>query len=1499
MSYRIFGPDFTIPATNIPSVDGYTVGTTGSNATYICTGTNDDTTINTAITDLYAAGGGTVHLLQGTYSITNAIVLLSNVQLKGAGVGATKIVIASGFNDGGNVGAITAIGSDTTGTAITLSANLVDGYNTVSINSSSEANLVSVDDYLYLRSNALWETTEQSGRTIGEFVKILSKTSTQYVIYGMARNTYNTADTARFYRQTLVSNVGVSDLEIYQQAAEGSRSAPQPIINLTQTINATIKNCYLHNSDQAGVLVKLSINTSITDCVISELTDDTSNNQYGYAVQTLGSEDVVIQGNRFHRVRHALTTGGGSYGVARNISFTNNTASHCTNSAVDTHNQSENVLIANNSIDNCNAYGIFTRGRNTRIHSNAIDWCGNGIQIGLAPYQVSGGSGSGSVIMNNSVRNIYGNNYTTLYSVTSSGTGISLTLCDNIRVVGNVVENCESYGINIQNKVLNCLIMDNSIFNCNTANTSNISAIVISSNVNASTATLTFSNPTITLTYTGTSFANYHVGSTIVISGAATSSNNGSFTILTVGANNTLTYSNSSGATDANNGSITLAIENNTDNQFINNIAGNNPASLWDTVSSGGHMKYFVRDTGTAGAGGNVRNIFKGNTSYGMETGLFSQQNTSSFFSSNSQSEVFPIKNITNAADDGYFFTTPEVGTLAINTSSNATYIRRNSSNSWGELITSGTNIIGNTLTWSNSSTPTINQSSISTANGATLQLSAQAATGDTFNGGNIGLAAGNSSGTTGTGGSVNIQAGSGNTAGGNINLRQSSTTAIAITPNPTGATQIAVVAGATSFKIIQSTNVTNGATGSTFTIQAQNASGTTSTGGDLALTSGTGTTAAGAITIKTGGTTRLTANATGVITVANLSTGVVHADSSGNLTSSTIVNADVNASAAIDGSKITSATTGALGVVQLAGDLAGTATSPTVVSLTGSSGTINIATSGNILTWASGTTAPGVAQSTVASGTGATLTVQAQNTSSGTGGALTLTSGTGTTAAGSVNIQTGGVSRVMVNPTTTTFADTATALTITPASAGTTIIQFATGATAANINQADKTTNSGTGAALTIQAQNETGTTSTGGALNLTSGTGTTTDGSVTLKTGTTARLTIAPTLATISLPTLQFETSVSSPTLNQADNATASATAQAFTVKAANATGTGTTNGGLLSLFGGDGYNGGAVNLSAGAGSGTGVGVGGNVNIIVGSSIASPGNRVIAFCEGTTSTSAVKFQINASGSSTMSIQPAVTAFSIQHNSTSTASGASLTMTAQSSTLASSTGGALNLGSGTGTSTNGNINFRLSGSNAMVFTPSNTGANTMTWVAGATAITLNQSNVNTTSATGATFTIQAQNASGTTSTGGALTLTSGTGTTTAGNINLQTGATTQMTIAPNAITMGVATTSVNTINGSNRFTTRTVSGNITVDNTTTDTILLVNTAAARSITLPAPTNGRFIMLKDITGTAGTNNITLIRNGSEKIEGVAASKVLSTNFGGWIILSDGSDWYLI
>ena len=58
-----------------------------------------------------------------------------------------------------------------------------------------------------------------------------------------------------------------------------------------------------------------------------------------------------------------------------------------------------------------------------------------------------------------------------------------------------------------------------------------------------------------------------------------------------------------------------------------------------------------------------------------------------------------------------------------------------------------------------------------------------------------------------------------------------------------------------------------------------------------------------------------------------------------------------------------------------------------------------------------------------------------------------------------------------------------------------------------------------------------------------------------------------------------------------------------------------------------------------------------------------------------------------------------------------------------------------------------------------------------------------------------------------------------------------------------------------------------------------------VDTTAARTLTLPAsPTLGQEVVVLDATGTAATNNITILRNGG-KINGLTEDAILDVNQG--------------
>lgn len=72
-----------------------------------------------------------------------------------------------------------------------------------------------------------------------------------------------------------------------------------------------------------------------------------------------------------------------------------------------------------------------------------------------------------------------------------------------------------------------------------------------------------------------------------------------------------------------------------------------------------------------------------------------------------------------------------------------------------------------------------------------------------------------------------------------------------------------------------------------------------------------------------------------------------------------------------------------------------------------------------------------------------------------------------------------------------------------------------------------------------------------------------------------------------------------------------------------------------------------------------------------------------------------------------------------------------------------------------------------------------------------------------------------------------------------------------------------------------------------------------VDTTSARTIQLPVATQGLRFTIKDISGLAGTNNITVLQNAAETIDGLAASRILSTNWGSWTFIGDGTNWWMV
>lgn len=403
----------------------------------------------------------------------------------------------------------------------------------------------------------------------------------------------------------------------------------------------------------------------------------------------------------------------------------------------------------------------------------------------------------------------------------------------------------------------------------------------------------------------------------------------------------------------------------------------------------------------------------------------------------------------------------------------------------------------------------------------------------------------------------------------------------------------------------------------------------------------------------------------------------------------------------------------------------------------------------------------------------------------------------------------------------------------------------------------------SGTGATTTIRAQSATGATSTGGRLTLSSGSGTSADGYITLQSGGVTKLNV---YATASQTFLEFAETALAPRLTQVP--TASATGANLTIGAQS----GGTQGGRIILQPGGGVTGGTIRMTDG--------VTGNNSIEF--TPLSAGNATIAFVSTVT-------QPTYQQSATTTTNGATMVFSAQSTSFDTGTGGSMQFNAGSGTGSTTgIGGNVFMSAGTGTTTNGSVSFRVGTTTFLTFgpNPNPTGAVDMNWVSTITAPRIIQANNNTASATGADFTVQAQTCTGTTSIGGNLKLRSGTGTSTDGYVSMFGGATEiHRFFGGKDIYLG----------GQRVKLTNVATSPYAV--LATDMNIMVDTTAARTINLPAtPVAGDAYRIKDSTGTAATNNITVQGNGNN-IEG-SASNVINTNFGRIHVVYNGTQWVL-
>lgn len=90
------------------------------------------------------------------------------------------------------------------------------------------------------------------------------------------------------------------------------------------------------------------------------------------------------------------------------------------------------------------------------------------------------------------------------------------------------------------------------------------------------------------------------------------------------------------------------------------------------------------------------------------------------------------------------------------------------------------------------------------------------------------------------------------------------------------------------------------------------------------------------------------------------------------------------------------------------------------------------------------------------------------------------------------------------------------------------------------------------------------------------------------------------------------------------------------------------------------------------------------------------------------------------------------------------------------------------------------------------------------------------------------------------------------------------------------------------------------INSNLTINSSDTFVFIAVDTGASRTINLPLASSvsqGRVYAIKDSTGTANANPITIATQGSDTLDG-AASLDFDSNYGAvWVITDGASSWY--
>jgi parallel beta-helix repeat protein len=398
-------------------------------ADYRADGTSDEDEINAAITAANSAGGGTVYLMEGTYTIDGEINMLSNINLSGAGNN-TVITLANGFN------------------------TTIDIFDVISDNN------VTLQNFTINGNNA-----NQSGVIIQR---------------GIA--------TGLTSSDLLVQNVRIFNMEnegIYlnESGGGGSHIIKDSVIETNGTFGIYIaspenivSNNTVRSNTQAGIAVANSINTIESNYLESNGVSTTTGD-----ISVSGSNNTIVGNTIYNSFDAGIITVSGSYatitgntiidsqdyGIYLNGDYstvTGNVIKNSTNEGIYINTVADNTTVSSNSIDSSGSSGISLRSSsNASVIGNTIT---NSDVSGIFVRS----SGSGHKISDNRIAN------SGIVTTTADGIELdSLATSNGIEITNNNITDTAGtgYAIDIEAAGYNNTYLSGNIFSGTGATTIN------------------------------------------------------------------------------------------------------------------------------------------------------------------------------------------------------------------------------------------------------------------------------------------------------------------------------------------------------------------------------------------------------------------------------------------------------------------------------------------------------------------------------------------------------------------------------------------------------------------------------------------------------------------------------------------------------------------------------------------------------------------------------------------------------------------------------------------------------------------------------------------------------------------------------------------------------------------------------------------------------------------------------------------------------------------